>query len=1133
MYCICESHLRGDEIIDIPGYLWLGNNRATLSPNARRGSGGVGVLFREALLMSYDIEVVDRSIEDIIWLKITLREDNLSCLLLCVAYLHPPSSRGDHAQEFYDTLTGQLHMHWGTEDLLIGGDFNGRIGEKQDIDLDYELKRIPVDMTHNKYGDYLLDFLNDSALCLLNSRVSSNMDNFTCISKRGRSVVDYLIAPISDLDNFTQCVVSTMSDVCLHYNILPPPQNTPDHSIVQCVWDHSPYGKISDTNIPNTPPTDINIIASKRRVYLMHRSNEIILNDEDLVQSIEILVNKIKDKEHSQANINEIYQEFTTAMHNTLNRNVPYKDISPSLQKSRSRSRPYWNDTLKQMFAEACKAEKSYLRYTGTKNKKLELKTNFNKKRETFDKKLRQSERQYLAQQRDELTRDKNTNPRIFWEKLNYMTPGKNNINTIKAAYMADGTLSTDMDNILASFCDTFSGIFATDEPLDFATSQANITPAENDVILQTRSFPLNKPITLEETKKAIKMAKARKAVGIDNIPNESLKNKTAECLLHNLFALCFDTGSIPDIWKLSIIVPILKPGKDKREPNSYRGISLISTVAKIYNYILNTRLISFTEQNNIISDEQNGFRHKRSCLDHLYTLSTIIRNRQSMGLSTYSCFIDLAKAFDSVSHKLLMCKLAKIGVTGKMFMAISSMYENLRSSIRINENISDTFNINKGVRQGDTLSPTLFSIYINDLIPLVNGLEAGVMVGNTRISILLYADDIVLVSDSPYGLQSQITAVDTWLKNCYMKINTDKTKVVHFRPKRSSVTIAKFYCGGNKLETVSSYKYLGVTFNDYMDFKITADGIAKGSSRAASKLIAVYYASGGLSWNVYSHIYSNLVVPAMDYASAIWGFQRHGCCDTVQRRVIRCFMGVGKKTPLPAVESDMGWYPPYIRHRVEMARLWCRLCLTPGDRLVRRVFDWDCHLAATGVNTWAKDAGAVLDGSGLQTLHRTRLLNSSVKWVTDTVKDKMVTQFTDQWLIDVRAMPKLRTYQQLCPNFNSSEYCKVLPRGLRSAVARMRAGVFPIALETGRWRGQPVDERLCPVCSDSVVEDEHHFLCDCPGYNSLRENYFSGLMLQNLTNSERLNVIFSNNNIYNTSTFIIEAFKQRSINYR
>ena len=188
-----------------------------------------------------------------------------------------------------------------------------------------------------------------------------------------------------------------------------------------------------------------------------------------------------------------------------------------------------------------------------------------------------------------------------------------------------------------------------------------------------------------------------------------------------------------------------------------------------------------------------------------------------------------------------------------------------------------------------------------------------------------------------------------------------------------------------------------------------------------------------------------------MDYASAIWGYQRHGCCDNIQRRVIRNFMGVGKKTPLPALESDMGWYPPYLRHKVEIIRLWCRLCLMPLNRLVRHVFNWDCELADRGLDTRAKEAGAILDACGLHALRRTRLLTSPVSRVIDTVRENAILTFTDQWLLDVLAMPKLRTYKQLTPTFNSSQYGRLLPRNLRSAVARLPTGVFPLALETGR----------------------------------------------------------------------------------
>ena len=96
--------------------------------------------------------------------------------------------------------------------------------------------------------------------------------------------------------------------------------------------------------------------------------------------------------------------------------------------------------------------------------------------------------------------------------------------------------------------------------------------------------------------------------------------------------------------------------------------------VAKIYSSILTNRLHNFLEVNNILVDEQNGFRAARSCIDHIFVLTTLLRNRKSLGLSTFLAFIDYKKAFDSVDKSLLLYKLLKIGIHGNFFNAISGV---------------------------------------------------------------------------------------------------------------------------------------------------------------------------------------------------------------------------------------------------------------------------------------------------------------------------------------------------------------------------------------------------------------------------------------------------------------------------
>ena len=157
------------------------------------------------------------------------------------------------------------------------------------------------------------------------------------------------------------------------------------------------------------------------------------------------------------------------------------------------------------------------------------------------------------------------------------------------------------------------------------------------------------------------------------------------------------------------------------------------------------------------IAEEQNGFRAGRSCVDHLFVLCTIIRNRKMLGQDTFLCFVDFKKAFDSVDRNLLPYKLFSIGVTGNMYWAITSLFANPRSRVILEDHATDYFNCPLGVKQGDSLSPTLFAVFINDLADTVKNSGIGIeiksedisgLVESTFVNILLYADDIVLLSE-------------------------------------------------------------------------------------------------------------------------------------------------------------------------------------------------------------------------------------------------------------------------------------------------------------------------------------------------------------------------------------------------
>ena len=137
----------------------------------------------------------------------------------------------------------------------------------------------------------------------------------------------------------------------------------------------------------------------------------------------------------------------------------------------------------------------------------------------------------------------------------------------------------------------------------------------------------LYRNITISEAAKVVKKARLGKSAGNDFIPYEVLRNEQCLHYLHALFQYCFDIGKTTSVWHDAIIVPIPKSKtNDPRVPLNYRGISLLCTCAKLYSSVLNNRIVQFLETNNILAEEQNGFRASRSCLDHIFSLTCLIR---------------------------------------------------------------------------------------------------------------------------------------------------------------------------------------------------------------------------------------------------------------------------------------------------------------------------------------------------------------------------------------------------------------------------------------------------------------------------------------------------------------------------
>lgn len=224
--------------------------------------------------------------------------------------------------------------------------------------------------------------------------------------------------------------------------------------------------------------------------------------------------------------------------------------------------------------------------------------------------------------------------------------------------------------------------------------------------------------------------------------------------VLHKLFNCILNTGIFPSTWSSSIIVPVFKKG-DSTDPNNYRGIRLVSNMCKLFTSILNKRLLEWSKYNNVITDAQFGFKPNYGTRDAIFALHSIISYSLCKKRRLYCAFIDFKKAFDSVDRRLLWLKFSKVGIEGKLLAVIKALYRHVKSCIGVDGFLSEYFCNNLGLMQGEVLSPILFNLYVNDFEN--SFLNAGCVsyeLSSLNLFLLMYADDMVLFSESMEGLQ-------------------------------------------------------------------------------------------------------------------------------------------------------------------------------------------------------------------------------------------------------------------------------------------------------------------------------------------------------------------------------------------
>ena len=545
--------------------------------------------------------------------------------------------------------------------------------------------------------------------------------------------------------------------------------------------------------------------------------------------------------------VNDSYNIFIDIFMKHYNHCCPMKE-----HKCKKHHKAWITNSLK----DACK-KKNKLYVAFKKNHTFQNECKYKKYKNKLTNILRTCEETYYSNKLDKVKADNKETWRVLNEILNRKKRSicnqPENYNDGKHIYKIPKDIANGFNKYFADIGPSLSSKIPVGKGNIYDHMHTNI----KDSIFITR-------ITEFEVLKTVKKFKKKKSNDPHGLSMEILMQVIPN-IVKPLTYICnksFLEGCFPDSMKISRIVPIFKAG-DKSSLNNYRPISILPQFSKLLEKLFENRLLSFVEKNNVLNDNQYGFRQNRSTTIALFDLSQKVSTFLDNKLSALGIFVDLRKAFDTIDHGILLKKVEYIGVRGIALKWVASYLNNRKQYVSfLNEN-SSYADVVCGVPQGSILGPLLFILYINDICNILN-----------YFGFTLFADDTTIVSahhniDILFSQANiELTKLFNWLCLNKLSLNIDKTSYILFSNKqddpKNTINIDSI-----NIKRVFSNKFLGVTIDHKFSWKTQIADVCKKVSRCTGILNKV---KSILSTKILNSLYSSLVEPHFTYCVEVWG---------------------------------------------------------------------------------------------------------------------------------------------------------------------------------------------------------------------------------------------------------------------
>jgi len=585
--------------------------------------------------------------------------------------------------------------------------------------------------------------------------------------------------------------------------------------------------------------------------------------------------------------------------------------------KQKKTKKPWFNDTCMKALKRKKETRKQWLNDIDN----VEKENNYIICKKEVNNIIRYEKRRYTKNMLEETEEHQKMNrSRLLFQNINALRKGfKKQEKFLKNC---DGMLITDPNDILDKWKDYFENLLNCDEPID-TFNWTDVEPNESEYLPPSRI----------EIAEQIKRLKNHKTPGEDGIQAEILKKLDEEAIsnIHNLVDLVWKEEKIPEDWRTALVCPIYKKN-DPLECNNYRGIALLNTTYKVLSYCILDRIKPISE--GILGDYQGGFRPNRSTTDLIFTIRQIFQKMWEFDKEVYTLFVDFEKAYDSIHRPTLFKILKEFNMPKKLINLIKATMENSEIKIKVANSTSKPFKVTSGLRQGDALSPILFNLVLEKVVRDMN-ISEGVTLGQSKIGLLAYADDIAILGDNIEIVKIHCKKLMDAANKVGLRINDKKTEYMKLNRKDRTYRHGEsMNVDGHIFQRVPQFKYLGVLLTQDNELKVE---ISKRMQLANNCYFGVgtLLKSRSISLNLKIKIYMTLIRPVVLYGSETWAPRKieEIKLDTFERKILRRIYG-------PCFDSrTQEWR---IRTNEELQNLFQRSCIS--NEIKKRRLLWAGH---------------------------------------------------------------------------------------------------------------------------------------------------------------------------------------------